>query len=201
MALIRNSEFQFAVSPEKRIIWFSGEICAESSRRIINSLRRLNKTREGPICFYLSGRGGDFKYCFAIGNEIQNSSNPVAGIAHGQVISACFMLTQFFKVCLGVEGTIFGFHRTARESRITKGLIMNQDFLQRELDRLKMMDAIQVSVFYRRLRDFDRLFDFLRNDKVIEVSEAIKLGLIDDYFDRGEFGVDRRFMRGILKKN
>ena len=199
MVLAKSPKFTVAFSLKKRIVWFSGEVNARSARKVISALKKLNKTR-GPICFYLSGVGGDFKYCFMMGKEIQNSPNQIIGVAHGQVISACFMLTQFFKVCVGVQGATFVFHRAVRESRITRDLMMSQDFLQRELDRLRMVDAIQVALFYRRLNDFDRLFELLRSEKVLGLDEVIKLRLLDDHFNTKEFWADRRLMRAILKK-
>lgn len=188
-------------SPKKRIVWFSGEIRAGTADKVINALRKLNKT-EGSICFYLTGPGGDFKHCYRVGKEIEDSPNPVVGIAHGNLRSACFVLTQFFKACVGVKGSTFGFHRAARETTlaIARSTVLTQDDLQKELDRLRFMDAVQATLFYQRVRDFDSIFELLHCDKVLSLNEAIKLKFIDGRFDRyNEFLSDKRLVTAISK--
>ncbi|MBI2674187.1 MAG: ATP-dependent Clp protease proteolytic subunit [Candidatus Yanofskybacteria bacterium] len=198
MSKIRS---RVAFSSKKRIIWFSGEIRAGTANKVISVLKKLNRT-EGPICFYLSGPGGDFDHCYRIGKEIDNSPNPVAGIAHGELRSACFVLTQFFRVCVGVRGSTFGFHRAARETTraIAKNLFLTQDDLQKEIDRLKFVDALIATIFFRRFQDFDSIFELLRIDKVLSLNEAIKLKLIDGRFDEYNFLADRRFILSRLRK-
>ena len=189
---------RIAFSPKKRIVWLSGEIRVETADKIISALRKLNRTK-GPICFYLSGPGGDFKHCYRMGKEIENSPNPIVGIAHGELRSACFVLTQFFRVCVGVRGSTFGFHRAARETThaINKGTILTQDGLQKELDRLKFIDAIQAYLFYEKVRDFDLVFELLHDDRVLNLDEAIKLKLVNGCFDRREFLSDKRLVLSI----
>ena len=188
-------------SLKRRVVWFSGEIRAGTADKAISALRKLNRT-EGPICFYLSGPGGDFKHCYRIGKEIENSPNPVAGIAHGELRSACFVLTQFFRVCVGVRGSTFGFHRAARETTlaIAKSTVLTQDDLQKEMDRLRFMDAIQATLFYQRVKDFESIFELLHGDKVLSLKEAIKLKFIDGRFDRyEEFLYDKRLALAISR--
>jgi len=83
---------------------------------------------------------------------------------------------------------------------IAKSTVLTQDDLQKEMDRLRFMDAIQATLFYQRVKDFESIFELLHGDKVLSLKEAIKLKFIDGRFDRyEEFLYDKRLALAISR--
>jgi ATP-dependent protease ClpP protease subunit len=178
------------VNFQRRIIWFHGEINENSHKEIIKALRRLNKTID-TIFFYFSGPGGSFVSCLEIGKAIANSRSPVIGIAHGRVQSACFLLSQFFKVCVGVSGTKFEFHHTFLDDM--EGTL-TQNEAREYLGYMQTGDASQFLIFARRAKDVNRLECLFEKQAILDLKQTKRLGLIDGVLNKKEFLADKLMM-------
>jgi hypothetical protein len=180
-----------------RIIWIDGRIDKKLADKFSKKIKSFNK-KCAPIFIYIKGPGGDAHAAFQIMNDIENSDSPVATIAHDYVASACFLITQAGNHKLALPGTTFGFHRSNLYfKRYIEGI--EQSEVVAQLDRLRLVDALQLGWFLRKGRPTKEVFDLFHEGARISLSKAKKLNLIDDYYKKEDFLRDRRLINGILK--
>ena len=189
----RKRSYFFAADYNHRIIWLEGVICSQSEQRVLRALKKMNKTK-GPICFYISGPGGVFVSVFSIGKALVASLNPVLGIAHGKVQSACFLLTQYFKVCAAVPGTRFSFHHATTDGPWDKSGLLTQEEAINTLEYMRRADAIQALLFLHKTKKEHEVHRLFEGQKTISARTARCLGLIDCYLDQSDFNKDRRLI-------
>ena len=191
-----KKRYFFAADYKNRIIWLKGEICERSEQDVLRALKRMNKT-VGPICFYLSGPGGVFVSAISIGNAVISSANHILGIAHGEVASACFLLTQYFEVCAAIPGAKFTFHHAVCENTWEEEITQGEACAT--LEFLRRTDAIQFLLFSRKAKDINKVHNLFENQKTISARTARRLGLVDRYLSKSDFNIDKRKIRKLIK--
>lgn len=189
----RKKSYFFAEDFKHRIVWLDGLLCDQSERKVINTLKKMNKTK-GPICFYFSGPGGILLSAFSIGKALGASPNPVLGIAHGKVQSACFLLTQYFKICAAIPGTRFSFHHATSDGPWDKSGLLTQEEAIDALEYMRRIDAVQVLLFLHKAKKEHEVHRLFEEQKTISARTARRLGLIDCYLDQSDFNKDRRLI-------
>jgi len=196
-----EKESVLVASYKERFIWLDGEINPRVAYRFKRMLAKLNKLKTSPIIFYVRGPGGNPHSTFFMMSEIVASSGPVAVVAHGLVNSGSFTITQAGAHRLALPGTKFTFHPAEgyfKEN--SKGLVrLGQDQFTESLRRLMLIDAIQLSWFFKKGRPTKVIFDLFRAETTLSLPQARKLHIIDDYYNRKEFLRDRRIARKLIK--
>ena len=190
------------VDYEERFIWLDGGINPGVAYHFKKMLNKLNRLKMGPIIFYISGVGGDAHSGFSIMNEIAASDSPVAIVAHGIVYSGCFTITQAGARRLALAGTKFIFHPAELQFKENSGhqYQLTQGQLVDSLERLRLIDSMQLSWFIKRGRPTKQVFDMFRAGTTISLPKAIKLKLIDGYYKKDDFLKDRKMVKRLISK-
>lgn len=198
---MKDEESVLVVDYKERFIWLDGGISSIVAYQFKRMITKLNKSGVGPIVFYISGPGGDTHAGFSMINEISNSDNPVVTVAHGILSSGCFTITQAGAYRLTLPGSKFVFHPA--ELQFSKNLKhhfqMTQNQLLESLERLRLVDSVQLSWFLKKGRPTRKIFDLLRDGATISSSRAIDLNLMDGYYKTSDFLKDRRIARKLIK--
>lgn len=198
-----KKNWQIAVSPEERFIWFEGEINRQSVRAFARCLIKLNNDGSEPIFFYLTGGGGFIDSYLDMVIAINNSRSKIFCVAHGWVASASFMLTQAVPAGfrLAMAGTKFKFHRAVDivQSVIPGSQFTQEDYLN-DFKELARLDGLELAMFFLKCRPDCRgeITALQQAEKIISVNKAIKLGIIDNYFDKHDFFKDRRIAKALI---
>lgn len=201
-----KENFKLVSSLEERFIWFDGEISIQAAKAFIKRLAQLNNCGTEPIFFYISGPGGSLDPYLDMVIAINNSKSKVFCVSHSVVGSVSFMLTQAVPVGfrLAVTGTKFMFHRAidCLIDPIKAGTNITQEDYLNSFKTLARLDGFELAMFFLKCRPDCRgeITELLRVEKVISVSKAIKLGIIDNYFDKKDFMKDRRIAKALLKR-
>jgi len=198
--------FKIVSSRKQRFIWFEGEINGQSARAFIKQLTKLNNDGSEPIFFYISGQGGFLNSFLNITIAIQNSTSKIFCVAHGLAQSAPFLLTQAVPTGFrfAVAGTKFQFHRTV--DTLIKSIRAGAEFFQEDylsvFKTLVRLDGLVLAMFFLKCKPEcrDQITELQQREKVISVNKAIKLGIIDNYFDKKCFQKDQRIARALLKR-
>lgn len=196
-----DDEFALVTSYKERFIWLEGEINPRVAYQFKRMLAKLNKLKTFPIIFYVSGPGGSPHSVSFMMSEIMASDSPVIVVAHGFVNSGSFTITQAGAHRLALPGTKFNFHPAEGYFKENaKGLVrLSQDQLLESLEKLRLVDAIQLFWFFKKGRPTKTIFDLFRAETTLSLSKARKLHLIDDYYKREDFLRDRRIARKLIK--
>lgn len=185
---------------KNRIIWFDGSITQKTASKFGDILNKLNRIKVAPIIFYVRGPGGDPWSTFAMINDVNNSPSPVGCVAHEYVASGCFTLTQAGVWRAALSGTKFVFHSAGGFSyACKKDIEQTQKDISDWLERLMLVDFVQFFWFSLRGRPVQMIQEMLKSNAVLSVPRAIKLHLIDSYYNRNDFLEDRRVIRKLIK--
>lgn len=186
---------------EDRTIWLEGEITDRVARNFKKYLEKMNKSGSGPIVFYISGAGGDIFLCLDMIYAVRKSGSPVASVAHGQVNSASFLLTQSGHTRLALPGTKFGFHRVVSRGipPSAKESSMSVRYHLEAISQLSLADALQLVIFLRRGRPVKQVFTLFKDEAILSVAQAIKLGLMDYYFKESDFEKDKKKFKNMYR--
>lgn len=186
---------------KRRVIWFHGTITLMAAEKFGRIMKRLNNDGTDDIIFYIRGPGGDPWATFTMMNDISNSDSPVFCVAHKNVASGCFTLTQAGSGRAALPGTKFLFHSAVATFNGQKfNFEKTQAELREYLQRLELIDAIQFLWFTARGRPVELIHDFLKTDKVLSLPMAKKFQLIDAAYSRKRFLKDRKKMKKIIRK-
>ena len=181
-----------AVDYRKRIIWLDGDITDQTARRFRTIIRKINTIKIDPIVMYIRGDGGDPWSALSIMMDISNSPSQIGIVAHERVASGSFLITQagFWRAAL--PGTKFLFHSA---EGICSGHNDDRQFTRQKLvdwiEMLELIDYLQFQWFSRRGRPLEIIYDFLKTDKTLTLSEAKKFILVDYHYSRKDFLKDR----------
>lgn len=185
---------------KNRVVWFDGTITQKMASRFGNILKKLDKIKVAPIVLYIRGPGGDPWATLSMINDVFNSSSPVGCVAHGYVASGCFTLIQAGILRAALPGTKFVFHSAEGLSYASKkDTQQTQKQISDWLERLKLVDFIQFFWLSLRGRPVQMIHEMLKANMVLSLPRAIKLHLIDKYFDKEDFLVDKRRIRKLVK--
>ncbi|MBI2068770.1 MAG: ATP-dependent Clp protease proteolytic subunit [Candidatus Yanofskybacteria bacterium] len=196
-----KEESILAAGYKERFIWLDGEINPTVAYQFKRMLAKLNKLKIAPMVFYISGPGGDTHAGFSMMNEIIASDSPVIIVAHGIVTSGCFTITQTGAYQLALPGTKFTFHPAELQFKKNLGyqFQLTQSQLIENLERLRLVDSVQLSWLIKRGRPTKEIFDLFRVGATISLPKARKLHLIDGYYKTEDFLRDKRIVRKIKK--
>lgn len=198
--------FRLVSSRKERFIWFEGEISRQAAKAFIKRLSQLNNCGTEPIFFYISGPGGSLEPYLDMVVAINNSKSKVFCVSHGWVGSVSFMLTQSVPIGfrLAVIGTKFVFHRAidCLIEQIKAGTNITQEDYLEDFKTLARLDGLVLAMFFLKCRPDCRgeITELLQAEKIISVNKAIKLGIMDNYFDKQCFLKDRRIVKALLKQ-
>jgi ATP-dependent protease ClpP protease subunit len=195
-----NKKATLVVEYRRRFIWFDGYITPRIASRFKKILDRLNNLKCFPIIFYIRGVGGDAYSAFSMMSEITNSASPVAIVAHDFVNSACFTMTQSGAHRLALKGTVFSFHPSVQvvSGKQKAGQITQEEMLG-TLDALRLIDGMQLYWFMKKGRPVKEVFSLFNQNKTINLAQARKLKLVDDFYQERDFRRDRLIIRKKLK--
>lgn len=198
--------WQVVVSVKERFIWFEGKISRQAAKAFIKRLIQLNNCGTEPIFFYISGPGGSLDSYLDMVIAINNSKSKVFCVSHGWVGSASFMLTQSVPVGfrLAVTGTKFVFHRTIDcvIEQIKAGTNITQEDYLEDFKTLARLDGLALAMFFLKCKPDCRtqIAELQQGEEIISVNKAIKLGIMDNYFDKKDFMKDRRIVKALLRR-
>lgn len=185
-------------SYKERFIWLDGVITRRTATVFRKMLTRLNRHKPAPIFLYIKGTGGDYYSTILMARYVERSLSPICIVAHGFVVSGCFLLTQASRYRLAMAGTKFRFHPAALMLREGVKFIEQQEILDM-LGRAKVCNAVQLSWFLRKGQPADQICRLFNNEALISLPKAIKLKLMDSYFKKEDFLKDRRIVRRLLR--
>lgn len=188
------------VDYKNRVIWLDGSITQRVASRFGNIINKLNRFKVAPIVLYIRGPGGDPWSTISMFNDITESPSPIGCVAHGYVASGCFTLTQAGVWRAALPGTKFIFHSADGLSYASKkDRQQTQKQISDWLERLKLADFFQFFCFSLRGRPISMIQEMLKDNKVLSMPRAIKLHLIDKYFDKEDFLEDRKLIKKIQR--
>jgi len=186
----------------KRFIWFDGEINQSTANQFLKILRNFKRRCLNNVTIYIRGIGGDFSSVFMMIRAMRESGLNIGCVAHDYVMSGCFALTQAGGGwTAALSKTKFCFHSAILD------LKKNEQYGFNKPDRIEIvamseaLDAIQLSWYLSKSHRVEEIFHLLYNDVIINAPQAMRLGLIDAYFDRNEFLKDQKIVRQIVKNN
>ena len=168
------------------------------AKKFLKILRRFKSYGLDEITLYIRGAGGDFSSVFVMARAMRESGLKIGCVAHDCVNSGCFMLTQAGVWVAALPKTIFGFHRACLQTEIPrKGF--NASGLAQLSGVANLLDSIQLKYFLLRGRYVEDIFFLFCHDADIDVSQAMRLGLIDCRFSQKEFKRDRNRIYKVMR--
>ena len=91
------------------------------------------------------------------------------------------------------------FHRAAQSVRVDYKTLTQVDCLV-TLDRLKLVDGIQLWAYSRRGRPISKIAELLLGESILTTEMAIKYRLIDGLYDEKDFDKDKKIAIELAKK-
>ena len=199
-----KQEAILVVDYKRRFIWLdSGEkeavISSSLASGVIGMLKKLDSLSNEMIIFYIRGRGGDVYAMMRVAVTIEAMRSPVTFVPFDFVRSASFWVTQYGRMRLSLGGTKFMFHRAAQSVRVDYKTLTQVDCLV-TLDRLKLVDGIQLWAYSRRGRPISKIAELLLGESILTTEMAIKYRLIDGLYDEKDFDKDKKIAIELAKK-
>ncbi len=184
------------VNYKDRILWLQGGIIDGVGCDVKKALDKMNReSSTPPIRFYLSSPGGIVPEEIIISRAVDASVAPVVWIAFNKVFSAALNIFQSGKKRYAVPHTKFMFHRTRHilTPRSGHGIIVDAEDCIRRYGEIKTGDALALCQLTRHAL-FEDVEPLLAREAVISVAHAIRIGMIDGYYDTKEFRKDQRII-------
>lgn len=190
---------------QERFIWLDldkGRFHSRLELGVESILKKMDSKNNKPITFYISGLGGDFYAFLKLHHFIISMRSPVIFAPFKRVKSGCFYITQSGRSCVSLPGARFEFHHAVDQylTEDTKRVIMSQLDYAIRIDKLKLVDAVQILLFTQRGRPISKIADLFAREARIGVTMARQLGLVDGIFDCQQFQHDKKFVENYLKK-
>lgn len=188
----------------QRILWFEGSLQGNVAPRVRQSLYTLNRQSDAPIHFYLWSDGGLICEAFKISRMIDESRAPVVWIGFNAVASAALAMIQSGHGRYALPRTRLVFHqgRLSQETcqrHLKSPITFNAEEFRMKAEALYRLDGMVLSHLYRNTNDTDAVEKLFDTETAISVAHAIRLGMIDGYFNRQEFVRDRRLIRQVRR--
>ena len=205
---MRKKTFKLVSSDQERFIWLEGVINRQTAGEFIKQLTKLNNDGSDPIFLYVSGPGGLLDSCLDMIIAINNSKSKVLCVAHGEVASSSFVLTQAATIGfrLAIAGTKFKFHRALYKYKLAVSIkagtsISQEDYLAR-LKILTKFDGVILAMFFLKCKPNRRMeiIELQQAEEILSVKRAISLGIMDNYFDKKDFSKDRKIAKALIKQ-
>lgn len=184
---------------KRKIIWLDGEIGRKISSKFLKILQNFKKRELDEITFYVRGIGGDFSPTFSMIKAIRGSGLHIGCVAHDYVNSGCFVLIQAGQWTAALPKTRFGFHRAVLNFRSCGRSTLSSLDLIEETAKLELINLIQLEQLLLRGREVEEIFSLFYHDANLSVPQAIRLGLVDSYFDKRQFLKDGKIIKQISR--
>ncbi len=194
MRLPKGELSLFVAYRKERILWFQGEICEGLARMVKRALSRMNHDSREPIKFYIWSGGGDIPEEKLIMRALNRSRAPVIFIAFRKIASAALTIFQYGSQRYALPRTRLEFHQ-AHMMFFTdpkcRAVTMGSRDCIKMFHELKHSDAISMQAFSRTMNPRTAEV-MLAQEKTIGVARAIRLGMVNGYWDRAQFNRDHR---------
>lgn len=177
------------ININKRIFYISDDIDNSSIGKICHNLIYLldedeknfeekKKYKREPIKIYINSYGGDIYDMWALIDLIQSSATPIYTYCTGYAMSAAFLIFLAGHKRYASKHTTFMLHQL---SAYREGVYQQ---IMEDMTELDTLNSMSEQYIIERTKITQEQIDDIRNKKkdwYIHTSEALKLGIINDY--------------------